>query len=47
MGSIPNGVIGIFRGHNLSGRNMALGLTQSLAKMSSRNISWWVKVAGA
>ena len=26
---------------------MALGLTQPLTEMSTRNISWWVKVAGA
>jgi hypothetical protein len=26
---------------------MALGLTQSLTEMSTRNISWWVKGAGA
>jgi hypothetical protein len=29
-GSIPDGAIGIFHWHNLSGRNMALGLTQPL-----------------
>jgi hypothetical protein len=39
-GSIPEGVIGIFRLHNPSGRTMALGLTQPLTKMSTRNISW-------
>jgi len=38
--SIPDGVIGIFHGHNLSGRTMALGFAQSLAEMSTRNISW-------
>jgi len=46
-GSIPDRVIGIFRLHNPSGRTMTLGLTQSLTEMSTRNISWWVKVAGA
>ena len=47
-GSIPEGVIGIFNWHNLSGRTTALGLTQSLKEMSTRNISWGgVKVAGA
>ena len=38
--SIPNGVTGIFHWHNPSGRNMALGLTQPLTEMSTRNISW-------
>jgi hypothetical protein len=37
-GSIPDGVIGVF--HNPSGRTMALGLTQPLTEMSTRNISW-------
>ena len=31
----------------LSGRTMALGLTQPLKEMNTRNISWWVKAAGA
>jgi len=39
-GSIPDGVIGIFHRHNPSGRTMALGLTQPLTEMSTRNISW-------
>jgi hypothetical protein len=39
-GSIPEGVTGIFHQHNPSGRTMALGLTQPLTKMSTRNISW-------
>ena len=30
-----------------SGRTMALGLTQSLTEMSTRNVSWGVKAAGA
>ena len=34
-GSIPDGVIGIFHGHNPSGRSMVLGSTQSLT--SNRN----------
>ena len=38
---------GIFHWHNPSGRTMALGLTQSLTEMSTRNISWRVKAAGA
>ena len=44
---IPDGVIGIFHWHNLSGRTMALGSTQSLTEMSTRNTSWRVKTAGA
>jgi len=39
-GSIPDGVIGIFHWHNPSGRTIALGLTQPLTEMSTRNISW-------
>ena len=46
-GSIPDGVIGIFHWHNPSGRTMALGLTQHLTEMSTRNISWGGKAAGA
>jgi hypothetical protein len=46
-GSIPVGVIAIFHKHNLSSRNMALGLTQPLTEMSTRNISWGVKAAVA
>jgi len=46
-GSIPNGVIGIFHRHDPSGRTMALGSTQPLRGMSTRNISWGVKGAGA
>ena len=38
-GSIPDVVIGIFHWHNPSGLTMALGLTQPLKEMSSRNIS--------
>jgi hypothetical protein len=45
-GSIPDGVIGIFHEHNPSGRTMALGLTQPLTEMSTRNIYWGVKAAG-
>ena len=40
-------VIAIFHWHNPSGRTMAQGLTQPLTEMSTRNISWGVKVAGA
>jgi hypothetical protein len=46
-GSIPDGVTGIFYWHNPSGRTMALGFTQPLTEMSTRNLSWGVKVAGA
>jgi hypothetical protein len=35
-GSIPDGVIGFFHWHNLSGRTMALGSTQPLTEMSTR-----------
>ena len=38
-GSIPY-VIGIFHWHSPSGRTVALGLTQPLTEMSTRNISW-------
>jgi hypothetical protein len=40
--SIPDGVIGIFQGHNPSGRTMALGSTQPLTEVSTRCISWGV-----
>jgi len=46
-GSIPDGVIGIFRLHNPSGRTITLELTQPLREMSTGNISWGVKAAGA
>jgi hypothetical protein len=39
-GSIPDGVIGIFHWRNPSGRTMALGLTQPLTEISTRNLSW-------
>jgi hypothetical protein len=39
--------IGIFHGHNPSGRTVALGSTQSLTGMSTRNISRGIKAAGA
>jgi hypothetical protein len=41
-GSILDGVICL----NPSGRTMALGSTQPLTEMSTRNISWGVKAAG-
>jgi len=40
MSRIPDDIIGIFHWHNPSGRAMALGLTQPLTEMSTRNISW-------
>ena len=46
-GSIPDGVTGIFHWHNPSGPTMAVGSTQPLTEMSTRNISWVVKAAGA
>jgi hypothetical protein len=46
-GSIPDGVTGIFHSHNPTGRTMALGLTQPLTEISTRNNSWGVKAAGA
>ena len=39
-GSIPDGVTGNFHWHNPSGRTMAVGVTQPLTEMSTRNISW-------
>ena len=42
-GSIPDGVIGIYHGHNPSDRTMTLGSTQPLTEMSTRNISWGSK----
>jgi hypothetical protein len=45
--SIPHGVIRIFHLHNPYGRTMALGSTQPLTEMSTRNIFWGVKAAGA
>jgi hypothetical protein len=46
-GSIPDFVIRIFHWRNPSGRTMALGSTQPLTEMSTRDISWGVKAAGA
>jgi hypothetical protein len=37
----------IFHQHNPSSHTMALGLTQPLTEMSTRNTSWGVKAAGA
>jgi hypothetical protein len=46
-GSIPDGVTGIFHWHNRFGRTMALGSTQPLTEISTRNLSWGIKAAGA
>ena len=46
-GSIPDGVTGIFCWHNPSVRTVAPGSTQPLTEMSTKNISWEVKLAGA
>jgi hypothetical protein len=37
--SILDGVIGIFHWHNPSGHTLALGSTQALTEVSTRNIS--------
>jgi hypothetical protein len=39
-GSIPDEVFGIFNWPNPSSRTMALGLTQPLREMSTRNLPW-------
>jgi len=46
VGSIPDGIIAIFHSRNPSDRTMALGLTQPLTEMSTRNIPLGVKAAG-
>ena len=46
-GSIPNDTIGIFLWHNPFGRTVDLGLTLPLIEMSTKNIYWMVKAAGA
>ena len=46
-GSIPDGVTGIYHWHNRCGRPEALRSTQALPEMSTRNISWGIKAAGA
>jgi hypothetical protein len=47
VGLILNGVIGIYHLNNPSGHTMALGLTQPPTEMSTRGISWGIKLAGA
>jgi hypothetical protein len=44
---IEERVLIAFSLHNSSGRTMALGLTQPLKEMSTRNKSWGVKTTGA
>jgi hypothetical protein len=46
-GSIPDDVIEIFHLHNPFSCIMAMGLVQPLTEMSTMNISWEVKAAGA
>jgi hypothetical protein len=46
-GSIRDNVNGIFHWHNPSGRSMVLGSTQPRTEMSTRNIFWGLKAAGA
>jgi len=46
-GSIPRGVIAMFHRNIPSGRTMALELTQPLIEMSTRDIPWEIKAAGA
>ena len=46
-GSIPDGVIGIFHWPTPSGRTMAMGLTQPLTEITTKNISWGVEVTDA
>ena len=45
-GSILDGVIGIFQGLSSSGLAVALGSTQTLTEISTRNIFLGVKAAG-
>ena len=47
MSSIPDGVFIIFHFRNRSCCTMALRSTQALIEMSTRDISWGVKAAGA
>ena len=47
MGSIPDGVIGIFLSHNPSGRTVALESPQFLTEIGTTKISCEIKVAGA
>jgi hypothetical protein len=40
VGLIPDEVIGFFNLRNPSSRTMALGSTQPLTEVSTRNLSW-------
>jgi hypothetical protein len=44
---IPDGAIGIIHCLNPSGRTMALGSSQPSTEMSTSNIFWGIKAAGA
>ena len=46
-GSFPDEVIGIFLWYNPSGRTMALGSSQPLTEISTRDIFGGIKAAGA
>ena len=46
VGSILDGVIGIWRWHKSSGRTMALGSNQPVTDIRTGNISFGVKAAG-
>jgi hypothetical protein len=46
-GSVPDGIKGIFHWLNFSGHNMSTWPTRPLKEMSTRNIFWRVKAAGA
>jgi len=46
QGSIPYGVTGILHWNTPSNCIMALGLTEPLTEISTRNTSWRVKVTG-
>jgi hypothetical protein len=46
-GSIPDRILGIFQLPNSSCSTTALGSTQPLTKMSTRDIPWGIKAAGA
>jgi hypothetical protein len=45
-GSIPDGSVQFYHHHNPSDRTMAMGSTQPVAEMGSRNVVWGVKAAG-
>ena len=44
--SIPDDVTGTHNCHNTPGSTMALWSTQPLIEMSTKNISWGVKLTG-